>query len=242
MSEQIIKHGRKAYKIWSAPGGGRGKKIREFIVEILIIVFAISLSFFIERWQEKRHERKQAVELLKGLKDDLQSDIKELRSDSAGYEGKKRGVAYLLNIKEPVNIDSFRLNYGRVNQTIGLIPNISRFESLKTFGAIDAIRSTKLVNDIFELYQEKIPGLVSSTTTYNERIVMKMGEFLDNNLTYTSDLFDLKNNNLIVLLQENHFRNMLRKSGFLNEIITRYNAAIQLTQMLIREIDDEIAS
>jgi hypothetical protein len=58
MAEQeIIKHTKKVYKIWNSKEHSRWQKIKEFFIEILIIVFAVTISIWLHNWSEHRNQQ-----------------------------------------------------------------------------------------------------------------------------------------------------------------------------------------
>lgn len=91
MSEsEVSKHVKQAYKIWKRPGINWKEKLTEIIIEILIIVFAVSLSLYLERWREKNHDDQIEKHFLTGVRSDLQSDIKELSADAVFSPERRR--------------------------------------------------------------------------------------------------------------------------------------------------------
>ena len=48
-----------------------------------------------------------------------------------------------------------------------LIPNVSRFEALKYSGKMNIIENKDLLDEILNLYEEKIPVLVRTATYFN---------------------------------------------------------------------------
>jgi hypothetical protein len=50
-------------------------------MEVAIIVFAVSLSIWLHGWAEERKDHREEREFLIGLKEDLQADMAEMRSD-----------------------------------------------------------------------------------------------------------------------------------------------------------------
>jgi hypothetical protein len=56
-------------------------KIGEFIVEIFIIIFAITVSIFFHDRSVLKHQRHETKEFLLGLKQDLATDIEEMNQD-----------------------------------------------------------------------------------------------------------------------------------------------------------------
>ena len=52
---EIAKHTKAIYSEWRNPAHGWKHKLSEILIEILIIVFAITLSLVVERWRESAH-------------------------------------------------------------------------------------------------------------------------------------------------------------------------------------------
>lgn len=78
MQDEIIKHTKNIYSEMNNKNHSFKEKAKEVLAEILIIVFAVSLSIWLHSWSEERHEHKDAQLFLIGLKEDLQNDISKL--------------------------------------------------------------------------------------------------------------------------------------------------------------------
>jgi hypothetical protein len=81
MQDEVTKHTRKIYRAMNDRRRSFAEKTKEIIVEILIIVFAVTLSIWFHSWSEHRHEQKEVREFLIGIKDDLNKDIKLLEEN-----------------------------------------------------------------------------------------------------------------------------------------------------------------
>jgi hypothetical protein len=57
MQEEVTKHTRKIYQAMKNPDHSFWGKIREVTVEILIIVFAVTLSIWLHNWSDHREEQ-----------------------------------------------------------------------------------------------------------------------------------------------------------------------------------------
>jgi|GEM_PF-5339102 len=166
MAEQeVIKHTKKIYKTWFSKEHSFWHKLGEFGVEILIIVFAVTISIWFHNWSEHTHQQAEVKEFLEGLKLDLLSDIQEMKSDQSSYEGQKRIFNYLaaLKIGSPVSLDSMRKHQASLFNNTALNPNDGRFQGFKSSGKIGLIENHDIQNDIMDLYEEDIPALLSST-------------------------------------------------------------------------------
>ncbi len=81
MQDEVTKHTKKIYETAKNPTQSFSRKIKDIIVGILIIVFAISLSIWLHSWSEHRHEQKEANKFLMELKEDLTQDIELLKEN-----------------------------------------------------------------------------------------------------------------------------------------------------------------
>src|SRR5579859_2655931 len=81
MQDELTKHGLKIYKTMADRKHSFGEKLREILIEIFIIVFAVTLSIYLHSWSEGRHEQQEVKEFLRGLRGDLADDIRQVREN-----------------------------------------------------------------------------------------------------------------------------------------------------------------
>lgn len=237
MSEaEVTKHLTKSYRIWKRPGINWKEKITEIFIEILIIVFAVSLSLYLERWREKSHDHHIAREFMTGLRHDLLTDIDELGSDSAWYDRAYRGFRYFYtkNKYEADSVNEFMFVFNDITQ---LIPNTNRYEALKSSGKLTAIENDSLLNNIIDLYQEKIPALVEIfIKPFNDFKTRDFYPYMYNNYTFDTT----GANNLEVILHKPVARNYLRKADGAFQIAQQYHQIIERCKIIINQIDEEL--
>jgi hypothetical protein len=77
--QEIAKHTKNIWAVVRSPHGF-WHKVREMLLEIAIIVFAVSMSIWLHSVGEHRHEQAQVKTFLLGLKRDLQSDLSQIDS------------------------------------------------------------------------------------------------------------------------------------------------------------------
>ena len=167
--DEVIKHTRKIYKTWFSKEHSFWHKLSDFLVEIIIIVFAVSISIWFHNRSEHAHEQAEVKAFLLGLKSDLLSDIKEMQNDKESYRDQAKIFNYItsLKINEPPNKDTIKKYLHELFVTTALNPNDGRFEGFKSAGKIGTIENKELQNDIMDLYQENIPALQASSSGYN---------------------------------------------------------------------------
>jgi len=131
-SHEVIKHSRKIFGAVKNKNTGLSHKFGEIFIEILIIVFAISLSLFLERWREKSQDHQLEKNFLIGLKGDLQADLKEMQNTSVRAVSMTEGAKYFLKPEKQISWspDSIKFYAGKLFHNVYFFPNANRYESL----------------------------------------------------------------------------------------------------------------
>jgi len=161
MAEQeVIKHVKHAVDV------ARSKrpwahKLQEILLEIVIIVFAVSLSIWLHNWSESRKDREEERDFLVGLKQDLQADRKDLESGREDFRHILEGTKYFVAVGggTPINGDSAKAYMPILFSYETIFPRASRFEALRGSGRLGIIRDKQLLVDITELYTVDFPHL-----------------------------------------------------------------------------------
>ena len=107
---EILKHAKKSYTILKSTGKDWKHKLREIIIEILIIVFAVTISIWFHNWSEKRIEDKEEKEFFIGFRKDLGNDIENMTTSKIFYEHSLAGIQYFLKNGESKEINRDNLN------------------------------------------------------------------------------------------------------------------------------------
>lgn len=234
--QEVIKHTKKIYKVWNRREHSFWHKTKEFMVEIAIIVFAISLSIWFHSWSEHRHEQAAVQEFLTGLKKDLQADMSEIESDKQSYKMQKAAYSYITKTRlgEHLNPDSVNHYYLYIFNATGLKPNNGRFEGFKSSGKMGTIEDEALQNDIMDLYQENIPMLISTTDLY---VSKKKGlyDFIQKNKKRLTD----STTNFSAILNTEEAHNICEALTGTNEITDRYGETLQKMKKIIEVINKE---
>lgn len=212
------------------------KKVREIAIEVLIIVFAVSLAAFLERRREVSNEQHQVKEFLLGLRTDLKSDIAEMQEDLKAYQRYNSLFTYLVSVKgtdKPLS-DSFHKYERGLWSMSELIVNNGRYEGFKSSGKVIQIPNLGLQNDILDLYQEDIPVLISSTSAYKENKLL-LFRYLNENIRRQTD----GSTNLLDVLGSDVVKNMSMILSSTEEIDERYHLVIDKSKKIINEIGKE---
>jgi hypothetical protein len=236
MEHEITGHSLKAYRIWKNPHMSIWKKVREIAIEILIIVFAVSLAAFLERRREVSNEQHQVKEFLLGLRTDLKSDIAEMQQDLKAYQKYNALFTYLEGVKgtdKPL-LDSVHKYERGLWSFSEFIVNNGRYEGFKSSGKIIQIPNLELQNDILDLYQENIPILIASTGAYKDSKLL-LFRYLNENIRRHAD----GSTNLLDVLGSDVVKNMSVILSSTEEIAERYNSVIDKSKKIMDEIGKE---
>ena len=236
MAEQeVIKHTKKLFGIWETKSP-IWHKIGEFIFEIFIIVFAITVSIYFHDRSVLKHQRHETKEFLIGLKQDLTTDIEEMNQDKSSFKQSEKAFYYITTRKlgEPLNADTISKYKSYIFNTTGLVPNSGRFEGFKASGKIGTIENKELQNNIMDLYQENIPNLINSPNFYTSK-KLSLFEYVNMNRKRLTD----STSNLVSVLSSDPAYNICVSLTFVKEILDRYDTCINKMNTIISDIDKE---
>jgi hypothetical protein len=162
MQEEVTKHTKKIYREIKNREHGFWEKAREVVIEILIIVFAVSLSIWLHNWSDRREEQKQTDEFLAGIRVDLAKDIQIMDENKEGFILVQRNFRYLevLNTTKAVDTigeQTIANHLDFENRTTHA--NLARYEGFKSNGKIGSIEEDSLKQAILLYYQQTIPAV-----------------------------------------------------------------------------------
>lgn len=231
---EVIKHTREIVKVVKEPGHIK-HKIGDMVLEIAIIVFAITLSLFVERYREHQQEQKLEHSFLANLENDLKGDLKQLKGDSDTYIQMRNNFGYLKQayFGKKLNADSASLAAQYLYNTVEFVPASSRYEALKASGKLDVIENKKLQVDIVNLYQQTIAQLILSTHSFSD-FKSKLGDYADRNLVVTKT-----GNNVQKLMENPVAYNMLNRGTYIDFILAQYHHTLVQTRQIIKDIEKE---
>src|ERR1700761_752018 len=95
--QEVIKHVEHAIAVARSKESWT-HKAQEILLEIVIIVFAVSLSIWLHNWSESSKDREEERDFLVGLKRDLQADRVDLESGKANFVHIIAGTRYFVAV------------------------------------------------------------------------------------------------------------------------------------------------
>jgi hypothetical protein len=157
--QEIAKHTKNIWAVMTTSEHGFWHKLREVLLEIVIIVFAVSMSIWLHSLGEHRHEQAQVKTFLLGLKRDIQSDLVQVREIVAFHHAADTRFAYLASLdpNEAPDRKSFNDAYTRLAVNNFLVARLGRYEGFKSSGKLTNIENDALLEKITALYDYDIP-------------------------------------------------------------------------------------
>jgi hypothetical protein len=238
--EIIKKHTKAAYEALKNQDMDWKHKLKEILLEIIIIVFAVSISIWFHNWSEQLKDHKEEKEFLTSLKKDLQDDKNEMTNDRKGFIRVLKGIYYFEKVGRGLTLNKDSLNYYQwcFFGSAQINPRISRYEALKGSGKLNIVENTELLKNITELYQKNFPLIILKNQRFNSLRENYMTPFVDDHLQL--DIKD-EGTNWQELLRMSKMRLLLFHENGISDNIKAYAEGIDKINQIIAQINKELA-
>jgi len=181
MQDEIIKHSRKIlnnFKIKDLPFISKAKKIS---IEIFIIVFAVSFSIWLHGMNEYKREQKEVKMFYINTKEDLEQDIKWLKSDVEEYRKEEARLSDIFNLST-LKLDSLKQRNVDIAFPMHVFMNKinnGNYEGFKSSGKIGFIENEDLKKAILNYYQQDALKIIEMNNIYNQYLIKTLDSFED---------------------------------------------------------------
>jgi hypothetical protein len=226
MQDEILKHSKKVVIAARNSKHTPLEKLKEIIIEVLIIVFAVTLSIWLHGWSEHRHQQEEVRKFLKGLKNDLKSDVAFLNKNKLSLSNIKSNSSFLQKLNG--NVSDSIIGPKTTFSLIGNTFNNARYEGFKSSGKIETIENDSIKNAILQYYQQTVPNLVTSISFLN---TLQLEQLKDGqNSLENISLYDYYRSNKVISMMHNIEYNSTQD-------ISLFEKAVADANRLIQEID-----
>ena len=231
MEHEVSAHTKKIYRTMKNSKLGLGEKIKGILIEIFIIVFAVTLSIWFHSWSEHSHEQKEVKEFLQGIRNDLTDDIQQLNTNKNVVTRLQSNYKKILLPEKgnKTDIDSLIVHFEvdlRVTR-----PNIGRYEGFKSSGKIGTIENDSLKEMILVFYEQTINELVYGENFVNDlQIKIQELSFEKGDKISRLQFAEAHKTKALMWLTANNFNGNMRA----------YNKAADDAKKIIDEIDHEL--
>lgn len=213
MQDEITKHAKKIYNSAKNPNHSLPEKIKDIIVEILIIVFAVSISIWLHNRSEQSHNLDDGIGFLTDLKGDLSKD-------SLSIDEAKKNITYNINLIQTND------NIGKAITIMPMLNSVN-FEGFKSSGKIGYIENKDLRIAILSYYGRTYQSLQVRNNFHNQQLQTLLLESKTGNLK--NDLSDPR----LKAIYDMYVKETTRTLNI-------YNASIKQIEEIISMIDKEV--
>ena len=230
MQDEILKHTKKAFAVMKNSDSSFGHKVQEVLLEIGIIVFAVSLSIWLHSWSEYRHQQAEVMEFLTDIKDDLKQDVERLKEAKKKLVKNIKDYQFIYSLTE-AKIDSLK-KVGGVDMDFSSDISLTQFstadyEGFKSSGKIGQIENKFLKRQVLEYYQDLTTGtngFEKIRAEYFLKILNSIEEDLEKD-----DKF---------LFKASFKRSLKRHIGTSEDLVKLYDTAIGKANSMLKNIDN----
>lgn len=183
MQDELVKHSRKILRIFRKTNESFIKKSAETGIEVLIIVFSVSLSIWLHSLKEHGKEQKEVRMFLTNIREDLKQDNQWLISDTAAYKTEMVQLNEITKLASLKAADLKRNNI-EVNFPMYLFMNKinnGNYEGFKSSGKIGYIENEELKKAILDYYQQDALKIIEMNSLFNQYQIETFNSF-DNTL------------------------------------------------------------
>lgn len=239
---ELVKHVEAAYKAMKNPQTHWIHKVKEILVEIVIIVFAVSISIWFHNWSDSLSERKEEREFLEGMKRDLAQDLSDVSGDRATYASRLRELSYFSRVGGgvPMNADSLTAYISVFFSTSTPEPRVSRYEGLKASGKFGIIRNKELLNNLINLHEGNLRRVEMLDTYYYENVIGRISTYFEENARL--DPAGTRFSNVQELVKSDRMRilTFFGMSFISGNVLLAHDSCIARCNELNRQIDQEL--
>ncbi|MEM7085328.1 MAG: DUF6090 family protein [Bacteroidota bacterium] len=129
--------------------------IGKYLIEIVIIIIGISLSFALNDWEKKESAQVDYQDYLQKLQQDIRIDSIQIWNDMRSYKNKIKGVDLIFKYHRGFGRDSIALlgqAQNALSNFIEFLPNDKTFQVLTSTGDFKVFTNDSLVSELFQLY------------------------------------------------------------------------------------------
>jgi len=131
-------------------------KLGKYLVEIVIIIIGITLSFALNDWEKKKSAQADYQGYLKKLQQDIRIDSVQIVNDMRSYKNKIDGVNLIFKYHKGFDQDSISLlgqAQNALSNFVQFLPNDNTFQVLTSTGDFRVFTNDSLVSNLFQLYR-----------------------------------------------------------------------------------------
>lgn len=210
----------------------------EYLIEIFVIVFSISVSFALDQWKERRHDEALERLYLKTLSDNLAADIDTLHEVIPETQLVLRKAQALLDASRasgPMTSTSVDEGIVDIARRPSFLAHDAAFSDLRSSGNLRLIHDFKLKNALFDYYG-KSESIKTKETSERESLITLVAPYLLKKVAIGSGAADTP-----AIRNDREFANtMWVRLHERSELLADYQQELAFAERLRRRIAREV--
>tara|TARA_B100001250_G_scaffold393536_1_gene396435 strand:- start:914 stop:1696 length:783 start_codon:yes stop_codon:yes gene_type:complete len=198
----------------------KGRSLGIFLLEVSAIIIGLTVSFMIDEWRQEQKQRKQEIEILKGIAEDLKADREFVHMSIQWCNDRTNIRNDLLNLADfkTVKKDTLQKWISDLVGFNGFMPNDHTYKSIAA-DARTIITDTKL-REKLQTYYSWDYGLAYDWEEHDKKLAEERKNYIREQLVAIGVKRDQRNflrveydlNSLKPILQDPYFRSLLQHS------------------------------
>jgi hypothetical protein len=229
---EVAKHGKNVIQLMSRKEHTFAHRLREIVIEVLTIVFAVSMSIWLHGLSEHHHKQQEVEAFLGGLKADLAADVRQLEGTRNSYHGFDANYAYLASLDPARQPDwnTFNDAFAGMNANWFFIPTKSRYDGFQMSGKLTNIEDQKLLTDILDLYQNRLQLIKLSEGGWSNS-QHRLRDYVDEQLEGDDQLARWR------VITSPKGKRLVTRMKTVDQLYERYQQYIDKSNSIIKQID-----
>ena len=233
------------------------KLVLKYSIEFFVIVFSISVSFFVENLRERNEKNALRVLIKQSLLEELEINVPRLETTRQDLETWNKHINYFLRHPDSLDIGLItdflkEYNYSPLNVYMTVytpdLPNAT-YNALVNDGSLNLIKDPALKSSIEQLYNRS-SSLVNSWVEEEKNVATRAENYFVEKYPgiYLKDFWrnynlDLFNQAINVMKSDNRFKaTMMQKESFMLVKLRDFNLYLSQRDSLINTLKESLAS
>ena len=190
-----------------------------YIFEIIVIVFSVTLSFYIQDVLNEREKNHLKDESLRGVLNDLKSDKEFFKGGVNRIERVIKSIDSIHDKSAGINTNTFHMS---TRTYFGFVGSDRNYNSMVSTGAIEFIKNKEL-QELINLYYDRNYSLLIDASQQDEKIYNEISKYLTTQ--YTVKSFRRRSNGFFqYVYTDDNFKKMQKDEVFRNLLFNKkYN-------------------
>lgn len=215
----------------------------EYVLEIVVIIFSITISFALDEWKDGRHKREVEQAYLKGLYNDIRTDtiqLKEIIAETQQVLQKATLLGELSSQRSEPTYAQFVSDVRYVFRRPRFIAENATFSDLQSTGNMQVISSFPLKTSLFDYYRQ-YESIVQVEAAELETTNSIVGPYILQRFSLSPKVVPSPNVNWMAITQEPQFQNaMLVRRSTREELLGNYQKSLKLGSTILAHIKPQL--